>query len=931
MRKAWPILALAATLAAAALPALASESSLRAETGDSTIVPVKAPTLLTRSFLVTNAAAVQRKILEYVLLPEGWRTVVGDSLFYLSPGESDLRLICTAIPAAAAPGDYLIRYFARDIEDSSGFASAEARVQVLPVMQLEIAVRDAPRSVLAGEDYKAQFEIINRSNKACPVALTIHSTSGLPVKMDLSELALAPGESRITAAEVRSEKTTMHAFTHRLTLSARIVDSDAGTRERQATAVVEIIPRPRFAGDPYHRVPSRLSARYVQAGEESGAQVELAGSGTLSAKGAYKISYRLRGPQNLERNYYGLRDEYYVTVQNKQAELRCGDLLFGLSALTEKNRLGRGVNVSYQQGRFGFGGYAMQARFGQNDLNEGAVYAAVQPDPRFSLRLNILQKNEQETDRTLFGVSSGVSLWYGIRGEIEYSAGQDLYRSARAAHAAQARFTGSWRGSDWTVEKIYATPGYAGRYRDQDHNQVTLFVPLASKLRWQGSFRMLAQNLEQDTARSAALREQQILSGLSYSLPLRIESSLDLEDFHRYDALSAAAYNYRERTASLRLRRAFRLFSINGLIRQGQSHDELLDHSAHLERYGTGFTFTPSSRQSYSASYQFGTSGSSASLRRSRILSFSATCKIIRGPLLTASYRQSSYPDQSRFESNQISFDARYTVLRRHTLLLKYRRIADEQDLLPRGTSWMLGYEVPIGMPVGRQTELGAVKGTILDVEDPTRKGLSGVVVRLDDLAALTDSKGNFSFSSVKPGSHYLQVEKPSIGFDRVTTLRVPMKLDIQGGETEMIHLGVVHGASLCGDIALYGLTSGNNEHGIFIEAGDSTAARKDSDLALDRLGSLANLEVEIRNMQEILRSVTDRSGRFSFDELRPGQWTLTVSDRNMPAFHDPEQTAYDVVISPGERKELPIRIVPRTRPVIIVDEGKVPIITDRK
>jgi hypothetical protein len=90
-------------------------------------------------------------------------------------------------------------------------------------------------------------------------------------------------------------------------------------------------------------------------------------------------------------------------------------------------------------------------------------------------------------------------------------------------------------------------------------------------------------------------------------------------------------------------------------------------------------------------------------------------------------------------------------------------------------------------------------------------------------------------------------------------------------------------------------------------------------------------VEVELRCGQEVRRVLTDRNGRFTFDELVPGRWLLTLSPSSLPAFHDPETESLELTVEPASHTDLALRVVPRRRPVLIVDEGKVPVISTRK
>jgi len=915
----------ALAILSAASPALAA-GGVRLDPGAENTVRVEAPYLLTRAVAVTNAGAERREFREDLRLPQGWRNVTADTLFSLAPDEREVRLLCIAIPAAASPGTYLLNYAVRDRQDGLVAVDAAFAVEVLPVLKIEIAVLDAPRRVLAGEEFAVRFEISSHGNIRCGVSVQAQTTAGLPVRLSENRVTLEPGQHRILTAYAKSERSLRQAQPQWLTVRAEAVEGEVRSAA-QTTLAVNALPRPNRGDDLYHRVPSHAALRYVGADDQNGLQLELGGSGTLDTRGNHRVEYLVRGPRDLERHLYGLRDEYYVSLQNHLGEMRAGDLLFSLSRLTEQNRLGRGAKAAYRSELFTVGAYAFASRAKYPDLSETAAFFSVTPRAPVQFKLSFLDKSTARARRRLLTLSGSTGLLLHTTVEAEFGAGQSLKNADATATAVWGRVERDLPlGARLSAEKALAAPGFPGYYSDQDHNAVTLYVPLTGKARWQTSYRHTAQNLDCDASFSTALREHELLSTVSYTLPFRTQLNLDVTDLSRRDALQPADFDYGERFATVRVRQPIRRLTLSGLLRQGVWRNRRTGDSGPSERYGASVTVSPDSRQNYTASFQTGHSGPEAV--QNRIFGLSANCRLLPGLLVAGNWQKSSYRGYLLYENDQLALDVRCTLYRRHTLSFKYRRLEYEQDYLSRGTSWMVGYELPLGMPVSRQDKFGSVKGRICDAEDDGHPGLAGVVLTLDGRAALTDAKGNYTFPSVEAGVHYLQLERSSIGLDRVTMQRVPVEVRVRGGHSERLDLAVVRGAALSGEVTLFGSASAS-AHGIFVE--DDSAARASASDSLAYLFGLPDVEMELRGDQEVRRALTDRNGRFTFDELVPGRWVLTVSPSGLPAFHDPESETYEIIVEPASHTNLTVRVVPRKRSVIIVDEGKVPVISTRK
>ena len=73
---------------------------------------------------------------------------------------------------------------------------------------------------------------------------------------------------------------------------------------------------------------------------------------------------------------------------------------------------------------------------------------------------------------------------------------------------------------------------------------------------------------------------------------------------------------------------------------------------------------------------------------------------------------------------------------------------------------------------------------------------------------------------------------------------------------------------------------------------------------------------------RQTLRRVTDEKGRFWFEELQPGRWTLKVDKERLPEYHYCEREQFDFELSPGGGETLDIRVLPRKRTVRIIQEG---------
>jgi len=244
----------------------------------------------------------------------------------------------------------------------------------------------------------------------------------------------------------------------------------------------------------------------------------------------------------------------------------------------------------------------------------------------------------------------------------------------------------------------------------------------------------------------------------------------------------------------------------------------------------------------------------------------------------------------------------------------------DEEDF-----SFYLTYSVPLKIPVGKKKSVGALRGRVYDEEKPTEPPISKVILATQGATAITNNKGEFIFPSLQPGIYFLRVDKSSIGLNRVTCEKLPITVEVKGGETAEIEIGVVTSCRISGRVAIFAPVSDRK-----LGDRDTSSAEElflvgsgEEQNLEDGIG-LANTLVEITNQDEVLRQPTDPKGRFSFDDIRPGEWRVKVYDYGLPPHHYLEEDEFQIQLKPGEKKEVTVRVLPRLRPIQIIDEGQI-------
>lgn len=258
---------------------------------------------------------------------------------------------------------------------------------------------------------------------------------------------------------------------------------------------------------------------------------------------------------------------------------------------------------------------------------------------------------------------------------------------------------------------------------------------------------------------------------------------------------------------------------------------------------------------------------------------------------------------------------------------LRGRHTSYKNSEMEYGGAVKVEYTIPLGLPIAKKKNIGTVKGYVYDEE--SHLPIPDVILKMDNATALTNKKGRFSFASVKPGVHYLSVSAAAIGLDRITVQKTPIEVRIKGGKETWVEIGITRVASLAGQVALYRFEndyhndSAGELHGNHhvIGTGEYNGAFHNGESKLHKAHGIKNILVELRNDSEVMRRLTDSEGRFEFEEIRPGQWTLKIYKGNLPEYHFLEKDTFSIKLEPGERKELLAKALPKKRSILIIEE----------
>ena len=856
------------------------------------------------------------------ILPEGWRLVTPALPFRLSPRESEIRIVSFFIPQTAPARKHEIVYRVNAVKYPSISDSAAAYVAVLASSNLQVQLIEAPETIIAGDEYIARFLITNASNSENRVVVKVRGSQDQAFTFTPDTMVLSPGESSEVSVDVKTDEKRRDSFKHHLEVTARSAENQEMIG--QASCAVDVIPRVTGEMDRFHRIPSRIVLRSpVIRGEMESArfQAEFSGEGPLSEDGDDEITFMFRGPDTLEDNaVFGDHDGYFAGYRNNRADFLVGDGYFSLSKLTEQSLDGRGVKGGLALGDFGLNGYYMNSRWLDPEERTGALHLDYRCGDRYRIGANLFTKNSELQDARIASIQGLLTPLVHANIGFEAAHGRD---DNTRGNAYWLSIFGSPRWGSYRLEYIRAEPDFPGYYQDIEYISGNLFLPIMRRLTLNATLRQEKDNLDIDPRCESANMNRYGLLGLNYAFDSGTTVTLESRYSTREDRFPTPMYDDRDLTLKARLGQRFRSTYFSLSAEMGNALDRLGNQTTTVGIYEATGYFMPTPKQTYGGYVRYGNHDDPEN-PGGEVLNAGLTASLQLWETTQLYARVELYNDLDSAPGDRHTLDAGVShlfpngwiasVQGRHILYSDHSGQEDETAIIAELT-------IPFGLPVGRKKSIGMLGGRVLNNE--TGEPMPDAILRLNGAAAVTDGNGEFSFPAVTPGTFHLDVDTASIGLERIPVQKTPMEVAIRGGEETSLDIGVTRSAGLTGRVMVYDFAKTDHPTEAFRAInGEGRPAKGGDKGEMTEAHGLANTLVELAAPAETLRVLTDGKGRFGFNGVRPGTWTVTIRSDSLPQHHYLEKDRFEVDLTPGDHQEMLIQVLPQNRVIQIIEEG---------
>lgn len=846
------------------------------------------------AFLVRNTAQSNRRFNSKLQLPEGWQHILTDGEFEV-PAQSDhLRLVSVQIGASAPAGPMSITYTVTD-QTSEQHQTHTTPVNVKAVDGLELMWQTPPSLWLfQNHPETLQAIVLNTGNTLQHLSVSLDTPSSLhDMVAAVSDewLTLHPGDRHVLSIQVvLPERSRRFHSTARL---AVVLQSDNAVY-RLEHRFAEVIGDAEV--DLHLRLPMQWQTGLMRTNGNWGWAQTLSGVGHLDKAKQHHLSFAVRrdGANGLIQRD-NLRQ--VIAYEGPLAAATIGDFVMSLSPLTGTGRLGQGIAV-----RSGNAQHPIRVGLHTLHLNAAArqVERAIdlQTDLGTSLRHQLIF-SQASGDTNADGVyhrwmssivRAQTERQHNWQFELANSRSDSVQKRVLTGQAWHVQGHGTlssaghitYRINGWHIDTDYAHPQRGTTLR---------YVNLNGSVR--DGLRMRLHWHDRHLHRSAAtsMRDQR----LGVQLHQRLRRNWRAKIGHQWQTSQsgeqAPTFTHYHHVG---LRHDWDKGSLSWRINWRDNETTGSTVSARY-RPTQHLSLAINERRSNSPEALDSLSGTSHSLwGRWLALQWQPNAFVFvqlsyaeqrseresLNPQITDTLRQQSHGLRARLD---------YSVSRHQRLWLETQR--SKTAIGAWDHSIQAGWTVAWQAPIRRLRHVGSLHGTIQPT--PSRP----IRVHVGARSTVTDPTGHFTIPGLASGSHRVQVDHTTLPPGMIVDSPATLQAVIEGGQRNTMTIQLAPAARVRGQIVL---------------------AKSE----WQRLERVPPMLITLRQNNHYRHTVSDQDGRFSFDLLTPGTWTLNIDASQWPHGYHMVAPSQTLVLDPSEQLELSLSLTPNQRTIQFIDEG---------
>ncbi len=761
-------------------------------------------------------------------------------------------------------------------------------VTINPRYELKIESIKESEFVFANDTLSVQFIVQNLSNNPVDISAILNG-AGNDNKMIFS---LDPDSILIVKRKIKTEKGILKAVKKDILLTASI----ANLPEINATGIFSytIIPSGEVKFDPYNRFPINLSTLFVS--DNPGGRrlyatlTDLSGSGFIDNENKKMVTFHFQGPDRRGQRLYGIYDEYFMKLTTPKSKFLLGDQTYCLSYLTEFARYGRGAQAEHKFNYFTLGAFVNFPRFYSQIKQTSSLFIGYSKSQTLALNIGYLNKLNNSGDRNNLVTFSGSGTpfrWARLNGE--YALGS-IGREYKQAYKAELNINYRWLNLFYNF--TMAEKKYPGYFTDTRYTMVNGIINLSKKINLGVNFISSHQNMALDTLYGNAPFDKFLYFMVNYTFMEDGRLSMGYNYRDRQDNMMPMKFDYNEKSLKLSLNKRMQNLYHNLEFDYGNTENLLL-----MQKERQSKIFMAQYSMNYQLSGKLNLSGFVSYLKSNRYLTkdsknwvygTSINGNITNKLSLSCNY-QSSYAIEE-YARNRSLLDGRfiYSPDKNNKVEVSCRYNLVKNTIDKKELAFAIKYVHTFNIPISKKKNIGKLVGRIMNENG---RNIAGIILSIGSDQAVTDKNGNYVFPILAAGDCYMTIDNSKAGVFSIPEIPGPYKIDILPGKSSRFDIKLMQAANITGEIVTIKDVSSE----------DHTYA--------DIKDQMGKLLVEAKNGNEIYRVFTKEDGHFSFEGLRPGQWSVKVYDDGIPAEYELVTGTFIVELGSGQTQQVEVKI----------------------
>lgn len=753
--------------------------------------------------------------------------------------------------------NYSIELIAK--KNNETVAKHTLKFQVEKIFNLEITPTKSPDYLRFEKEFSCEYLIINKGNSTEKISL--ESSRSLTIKPSI--ILLNPDSTAVIKVTQAVPFTPFSKSIALNVLSAEVISSGEKFSNR---IPITVYPNSTKKPDLYHRFPISVSTvfNHLKGLDTVNAfKFNIYGAGYLDRDKNNYLRFQYSGPNQPKLIRFGEYDQYNILYKSKRLELFAGHISYSLSNLTETSRSGLGSIVKYSFPKSNISVFYLEPRFTNKiSASYGGDFQWLASEKsliKFGFINRSILENEQALQSQIYSLSTENNLKHlKINGEIAFETNELTSGFAASLDAYYNK-----NGFQWGNSVQFSDKTFKGYLRDSRQIISNLSYQLSRKINAQINATYRSINPEKD---DIIYNSSPILTSYRGKINLRLNKNNKLKfgatHRNKEDRLYPKKFHFEEKLLNLNYsNQKMNKYSIQFFNSYGTSKNFLIENVSPNLAFYSSIDFSVTIFKDFSigafGNYEYTSRNSLDNEILSSIYYGGNLQYQLKNQLGISLFYRSDYAideleaDAQSFLEAQIN----YNLNQNH----KFSFSASQSSLPSQGNTiekelfLSASYAFIINAPLSKDKTKGTIKGIIKSTE---KDNLEGILVSLENNAAITNEHGEFIFYNLTPGLHSINIAQSSLPKSKIIIEKTPYKIDVVPNKDSFVEFNLGKTGSLNG----------------LVELKKISAVRSDK---FEK--KLPRVVVKIYNKDKKYLTQTNEKGEFTFLKLTPGEWTVEL------------------------------------------------------